>query len=167
MENLLKKFFYTGVGLVSITAERLQKTVDEMVGEGKVSEDEGKKIVDSFIEDVEKRRDEFESNMKESIEKFTSNIETPEFMKNNFFTELFERIEKIEEKLGIEYEKRSENPVKDAVEDMAKAAEEVKENVEQKATDVQDALASGAENVQNAAQETIDNVKDAIDGDEK
>ena len=99
MENLLRKFFYTGVGLISITAERLQKTVDEMIGEGKVSEEEGKKIVDSFIEDMDKRRGEFETNMKETIDKFTSNVNTPDFMKNNIFTEFISRLEAIEKKL--------------------------------------------------------------------
>ncbi|MCI4667942.1 MAG: hypothetical protein MRZ79_07250 [Bacteroidia bacterium] len=137
MENLLKKFFYTGVGLISITAERLQQTVDEMVGEGKVSEEEGKKIVGSFIDDVEKRRGEFENNMKETIDNFTANINAPEFLKNNFFTDLMDRLSAIEDKLGITREEAEKsNPVQEAVDQAAEKAKEVVEEVSDKAAEV-------------------------------
>ncbi len=147
MENLLKKFFYTGVGLVSITAERLQKTVDEMVGEGKVSEEEGKKIVDGFVEDIDKRRSEFESNMKETIDNFASKVNTPDFMKNNVFTEINERLEKIEDHLGIQHETKENTPIQNAVNE---AAEEAKE---------------ATENVSKAVGEQIDKVEDAVEKD--
>lgn len=148
MENLIKKFFYTGVGLISITAERLQKTVDEMVGEGKVSEEEGKKIVGSFIDDVEKRRGEFETNMKETIDKFTANISTPDFLKNNFFTEINERLTAIEDRLGIEREEPTKaNPVQEAVDNAAAKAKEAVEAANDKAEEV---LEKAAEEVEKA-----------------
>lgn len=146
MENLIKKFFYTGVGLVSITAERLQKTVDEMVGEGKVTEEEGKKIVGSFIDDVEKRRDEFETNMMETIDKFTAN--TPEFLKNNFFTDIMDRLSAIEDKLGIEREETETiNPVQEAVDNAAAKAKETVVEVNDK---VEEVLEEAAEEVEKA-----------------
>ena len=49
MEDLFKKFVYTGVGLVSLTAEKLQKSIDTLVEEEKISEKEGKKIVNDFF----------------------------------------------------------------------------------------------------------------------
>ncbi len=56
MEDLFKKFLYTGVGIVSTTAEVLQRSVDEWIEKGKISEDEGKKIVDEFMNDASSRK---------------------------------------------------------------------------------------------------------------
>ncbi len=67
-EDLFKKFVYTGVGFVSTTAEKLQESVDDLVGKGKLSKDEGKRLVDDFFQNTEARRAEFETKMKEVAE---------------------------------------------------------------------------------------------------
>ena len=36
MEDLFKKFLYTGVGLVAMTAEKIQKSVDKLISDGKL-----------------------------------------------------------------------------------------------------------------------------------
>ncbi|MEL6654677.1 MAG: hypothetical protein AAFQ87_28130, partial [Bacteroidota bacterium] len=59
MEELFKRFLYTGVGFVAMTAEKLQESIDEMVGDGKLSEEEGKKLVDNFMENAFCRLFEF------------------------------------------------------------------------------------------------------------
>lgn len=51
MEDLFKKFLYTGVGLVAMTAEKIQKTVDKLISEGKLSIEEGKKLVDKLVKE--------------------------------------------------------------------------------------------------------------------
>jgi len=51
MEDLFKNFLYTGVGLVAMTAEKIQKSVDKMVSEGKLSMDEGKKLIDKLVKE--------------------------------------------------------------------------------------------------------------------
>ncbi len=60
MEDLLKKLVYTGVGVVSMTAEKLQEAVDKMVSERKMLADEGKKLVDEFFDTTEEKKKEFE-----------------------------------------------------------------------------------------------------------
>ncbi|UZR92830.1 phasin family protein [Chondrinema litorale] len=69
MEELLKKFLYAGVGIVALTAEKLQKVVDELVKEEKLSIEEGKKIVDDFMKNTEGKKDEFETQLKKVTEK--------------------------------------------------------------------------------------------------
>ena len=68
MEDLFKKFLYTGVGFVALTAEKLQESIDEMVGKGKISEEEGKKIVSDFLNNTEAKRHELEHKLKEAAE---------------------------------------------------------------------------------------------------
>ena len=49
MEDLFKKFLYTGVGLVAMTTEKIQKSVDKLISDGKLSIEEGKKIIDKLV----------------------------------------------------------------------------------------------------------------------
>ena len=69
MENLFKKFIYTGVGFVSLTTERMRTTIKGLTEDGKISEEEGKKIIDDFSKNTETKRDEIESQFKSIIEK--------------------------------------------------------------------------------------------------
>lgn len=49
MEDLLKNFLYTGVGLVAIGAEKIQNSVDKLISDGKVSVEEGKKLISKLV----------------------------------------------------------------------------------------------------------------------
>lgn len=100
MEDLIKKFFYTGVGIVTLTAEKLQETVDELVGQGKVSKEEGKKVVNSFMDKVDDRRGEMEGKVKEMAESFANAINLPKFATKEDLDSLISRIEAIETKLA-------------------------------------------------------------------
>ena len=44
-ENIFKKFVYTGVGFLSLTADKFKTAIDELVSDNKLSESEGKKII--------------------------------------------------------------------------------------------------------------------------
>ncbi len=120
MDDLLKKFLYTGVGLAALTTEKLQETVDDLVGKGKVSKDEGKKIIDDFVESVEDRRGDFEKRMQEMVDNFTASVNIPKMATTEEMTEITRRLEAIEAKLGI----TTAEEVKTAVEKNAAAAEE-------------------------------------------
>ncbi len=100
MEDFFKKMLHTGVGLVSRTAEKLQETVDELVGEGKISKEEGKKIVDDFLNNAEAKKDEFESKMKQAADNVVDNLKFPT---KNDYDELLKRVEALEAKLGINH----------------------------------------------------------------
>jgi len=51
MEDLFKKFLYTGVGLVAMTAEKIQKSVDKLISDGKLSIEEGKNVIDKLVKE--------------------------------------------------------------------------------------------------------------------
>lgn len=69
MEDLFKTFLYTGVGIVSATAEKLQSSVDGLVEKGKINEEDGEKVISDFFEDATEKRKEFEVNVKDFIGK--------------------------------------------------------------------------------------------------
>jgi len=69
MEKELKKFLYAGVELAAAASEKFQNSVQELIAKGKISADEGKKMIDEFFAKSEERKDEFEKKYKEFIEK--------------------------------------------------------------------------------------------------
>lgn len=60
MEDLFKKFINAGVGLVSLTNERVQSTIDKLVQESKLSEQEGARIMDDLKKNTDTKRQELE-----------------------------------------------------------------------------------------------------------
>ncbi|WP_044204766.1 phasin family protein [Flammeovirga sp. OC4] len=74
MEELLKKLVYTGVGITAFTIEKIQEVVDKLVAEEKLTVEEGKKIVDEFVDSTEAKKSEFEEQLKTLAEKFTSSL---------------------------------------------------------------------------------------------
>ncbi|MBC6698350.1 phasin family protein [Hymenobacter puniceus] len=63
MEDLFKKFVNAGVGFVSLTTDRVQKTIDTLVKESKLSEKEGAKIMDDLKKNGETKRKELEKQV--------------------------------------------------------------------------------------------------------
>lgn len=131
MEELIRKFLYTGVGIVALTAEKLQEAVDEMVGKGKVSKDEGKRIVQDFVDNMESKRDDFEDSLKEAADNMTSSLKLPLFATKEDVDALMTRISSLEAKLGTE-----------STADVKEAVAEVKEEVAKTATKARKATAA-------------------------
>ena len=94
IQENLKKYFYSGVGLAAHTAEVVQKSVNELVKKGKVSEADGKKIVGEAIKKVEARRPEIEAKYNEAVHKFVK-------VTSSEVTKLQKRIEKLEGQLTV------------------------------------------------------------------
>lgn len=77
MEDLFKKFLYTGVGLVSNNAEQLQKSVKDLIDKGRLSEEEGRKVVDDLIDDTNNKREEFEGRLKGLVDGILGKLDLP------------------------------------------------------------------------------------------
>lgn len=73
MEKEFKKFLYAGVDLAAAASEKFQASVSDLVAKGKISSEEGKKMVDDFFAKSEERKAEFESKYKEFSEKLGIN----------------------------------------------------------------------------------------------
>ena len=115
IQENLKKYFYSGVGLAAHTADVVQKSVNELVKKGKVSEADGKKIVGDAIKKVEARRPEIEAKYNEAVHKFVK-LTTSEVGK------LQKRIEKLEGQLTSSKKAASKSTAKPAAKAAAKPA---------------------------------------------
>ena len=98
MEKIIKKFLYTGVGIVASATERLQTVVDNLVEHGKMSEEEGKKVVDDVVDNTERKKDEYENRFRKLIDSAMSKIQLP---KADAYEKLEKRIRSLEVKVGL------------------------------------------------------------------
>ncbi len=96
MENLFKKAVYTGVGLVTSTAEKYQSQIDELVEKGKLSEEEGKKIVDGLFNDFDQKKEDFEGRLKNIVDKVVGSFD---FASRNEIATLKAKVAELEAKL--------------------------------------------------------------------
>ena len=67
MVNLIKKAFYTGLGLAVLTKEKAEELVKELAEQTKLSEHEGKDLVDSLMKQSEQARKDFQSKIDEAV----------------------------------------------------------------------------------------------------
>jgi polyhydroxyalkanoate synthesis regulator phasin len=111
MEDLLKKFLHTGVGFVALAAEKIQTTVDSLVEQSKISEEEGRKIVANFMEDTEAKKTELEEKFQE-----VTNSLNIDFFKNKaeeVTDEMEVDVDALEDELGLNDEKIAVIEIKD------------------------------------------------------
>jgi len=93
MEDLFKKFIYTGVGWISVTTDRFKNTIDGFISDGKISEGEGKKIVDDFLKNTETKKDEIETQFGSVVDKI---IKSFSFATTNEVEDLEKKIAELE-----------------------------------------------------------------------
>ena len=94
LQENLKKYFYSGVGLAAHTADIVQKSVNDLVKKGKVSEADGKKLVGDTIKKVEARRPEIEAKYNDAVHKFVK-------FSASEVSKLQKKIEKLEGQLKV------------------------------------------------------------------
>ena len=98
MENdFFKNVIYAGVGLASVTVEKIEETIKPLVEKGQISDSEGKKIVEDFFKNTEAKKQEFETKLKNVVETVVSKFD---FLKRDEVSDLKARIEKLENELA-------------------------------------------------------------------
>jgi polyhydroxyalkanoate synthesis regulator phasin len=97
MEDLFKKLLYAGAGLAVTAKENLEKSIDELVEKGKISDNEGKKIVDDFFEKTQNRKNEFEEKLTKISEEIANKMN---YVKKTDVDALVKRVEELEAKVA-------------------------------------------------------------------
>jgi polyhydroxyalkanoate synthesis regulator phasin len=103
MEDLFKKFVYTGIGWVSNATEKLKKSIDDFIVEGKISAEDGKKIVDEFLKNADSKKEEFEDQFSKLFDELLKSIR---FAKAEELKKLESRVAKLEATIAKKKEKK-------------------------------------------------------------
>lgn len=97
MENLMKKFLYTGVGLVASTAEKVQSNITETVEKTKETQNEGEKLVTDLVKDTETKYNEIEERLRSTLDSALARFNLPN---KEEFNALKSRISELEAELA-------------------------------------------------------------------
>jgi polyhydroxyalkanoate synthesis regulator phasin len=68
MVDLIKKAFFTGLGLAVLTKEKAEELVKDFAEQAKLSEHEGKELVDSLMKQSDQARNDFQSKIDETVQ---------------------------------------------------------------------------------------------------
>jgi polyhydroxyalkanoate synthesis regulator phasin len=105
MEDLFKKFIYTGIGWISITTEKFKNTIDKFIEDGKITAEEGKKIVDEFIKNSETRKEELEDQFNTVVDKLINSLK---FAKSEELKKLEKKVAELEALIAKESKGKSD-----------------------------------------------------------
>ncbi len=98
MDKLFKKVLYTGIGIFASTTEKLQKAIDDLVQRGRLSEEEGMKVVEDVVKNTENKKEEYEGRFRRLIDTALSKLNLPQ---GDTHDKLEKRIKSLEVKLGL------------------------------------------------------------------
>ncbi len=77
MSDIINKAFLAGLGAISITREKMESVVEDLVKQGEISKGEKTTIVDNLQKEVEKRRDEFKEFIQKEVSTVLKKINVP------------------------------------------------------------------------------------------
>ena len=101
MSDLIKKTILTGLGIASLTKEKAENLVKDLIKEGEVSEGEGSKLVKELLEKVEDNKKTMEKKIGKTVCDALKKMNIPS---RKDITSLNSKIDKLEKKLGSKKE---------------------------------------------------------------
>jgi len=75
MFEMFKKSLFAGLGLAVVTKAKLEKVLEKLVEEGKMSREEAEKMGQELLESGEKQWDDFEIKLKDTVKGFLENMD--------------------------------------------------------------------------------------------
>lgn len=96
MIEFIKKAMFTGLGLASITKDKVEEVAKEFIEQGNLTEQEGRKLVKEMMEYSEKSRGELEGQVEKYVEKA---IDKLDLARKSEIEELKEKILELQQKV--------------------------------------------------------------------
>jgi len=69
MIDLIKKTLLTGIGVAALTKDRIEDLAKELIVKGKMTEQEGEKLVQEVLDRAEESRENLKTQTEELVEK--------------------------------------------------------------------------------------------------
>lgn len=77
MTALIKKFIYTSIGAASVTNEKFKELLEDLIQNHHFTEDEGKRIVDTFLVDLRQQVDTLNVNIQVKLDELLQKFGIP------------------------------------------------------------------------------------------
>ncbi len=75
MFDLIKKTILTGVGLAVMTRDKIEELAKELTEKGKLSEKEGKKLIDELLSKSEQARKDLETKLEDMVRRALGKVD--------------------------------------------------------------------------------------------
>ena len=72
--DVVKKAMLLGLGVISLTKEKAEEAVDDLITRGEVSREERFKMVDKLLKEAEKLEEELSGKISETVQKAITKI---------------------------------------------------------------------------------------------
>jgi len=95
--DMFDRFVNLGLGMFSLTRERAQAYIDEMVEKGEMNREDAKDNVEKIIQKGEEQRQEFSRTVEDEMDKWRSKFGV---ITRAEYDELLKRIKDLEDKVG-------------------------------------------------------------------
>ncbi|MGA2108370.1 MAG: hypothetical protein ABSH25_12100 [Syntrophorhabdales bacterium] len=102
--DIIRKTMLLGLGLISLTKEKAEGMVDELVKRGEVASQDRFKAVDSLLKEAEKQEEEFTRKMAGTVHKVMTDLGLPT---RKDLDEVLRTLKSIEQKLSSTDEKKN------------------------------------------------------------
>ncbi|MBU0944046.1 MAG: hypothetical protein KJ804_14775 [Proteobacteria bacterium] len=77
MKELLKNIVYTGIGAAFLTKDKIEELKDDLVKQGKIGEEEGKKFVDELVTKIGTVKDSLDLKINQIVEEKIKQLDIP------------------------------------------------------------------------------------------
>lgn len=105
MSDLLRKTYLLGLGLASLTREKVEEVVDDLVKKGEVAEKDRKQVMSDILERAREEQQKLTETIKDSVHKVVGEMRVPS---RTQYEALLQKIEELEARLR-EFEKPGED----------------------------------------------------------
>ncbi|NIA19648.1 MAG: hypothetical protein GWP07_04360 [Xanthomonadaceae bacterium] len=96
ISTLARKFLLLGIGALSLTEERLEQIISDMVKKGEISRQEGRNLVQEMLEKINLEKDNISEKIKKEFDSLMNKVDVP---KQSELNELKQKIAELEAKL--------------------------------------------------------------------
>ena len=93
----IKKAMYLGLGAISLTKEKAEGLIDDLVTRGEVKEKDRAKILQKLLKEGESQKNELEAKIASSVEKAMTGVGLPT---QKDFNNILKRLDGIEKAIG-------------------------------------------------------------------
>ncbi len=93
MKELLKSIAYTSIGAAFLTKDKIEELKDDLVEQGKISQDEGKQFVDELVKKTDSIKDSLDLKVSKIVEEKINQLD---IVTNDDFADLRRQVEELQ-----------------------------------------------------------------------
>lgn len=94
---MLKEMIYASIGLATITREKAEEVISELVKKGEMTQEEGKDVLGTLMKKAKEENEKLKQKIKEQVDSAVASLDT---VTRTEFDEAIKRISELEKELA-------------------------------------------------------------------